>query len=206
MAANDAVFIGASTDATSIQGAGVDVSNPQEGDVLTFVGGEWVNQDRGGVNFLHQATVLLTDAQIKALPTANRIVVPATETLNYTGNPTQLLLPVMVTASLSSVGAYTNIDASALVAIYWGDQDVPITSVLGSNLNTAQFRSIVWPFLGGPVSEGFGINLTDSLFDNSIRISASNAAAGNYTGGDPLNTLTVSVAYYVLNTTTGEFV
>src|SRR5882724_3632747 len=80
-----------------------------------FITAAEVQQDIGN---LKTATVVLTNAQIIALPTTNAILIPATETLNYDSFPTKLFSIVKAVLILdASAGAFTNVDGSNKISL-----------------------------------------------------------------------------------------
>jgi hypothetical protein len=150
-------------------------------------------------------TVILTDAQIKALPTTPVVIIPATETPNYTTNLTEV--PVIVGGLMLANNyavAYSNVDNAAYFELVLGTDHTP----WGSNTTTypafaiggdAMVQLIAGPFaatavpgaLIGPSSTGFDRN----FYDNAVRLAMNNQSAGDLTDGDPTNTLQITLLY-----------
>jgi len=158
-----------------------------------------------GSSILTQAMVTLTNAQIKALPTTGVEILPA--------QAGKVLVPVFGVLHLHWVADYGNIDAASQIRLYIGGS--PSLASLDDSVNGAVTGLLAG---GGPDTYGFNLPFgnassqvfgwsgayTSDVVNRPVSISASNS--GNFTGGDPLNTLTVSIAYLVLNATTGVFV
>lgn len=164
----------------------------------------------GGVQTVYSQTVTLTDAQIKAVGTPV-VVIPSTETLNYSGAPTEFFLPVSAYAILDSRGgAYTNIDAAASIKLGFGSDMSADATGLARLTGSGTFQeakvSIV-PFAVPPsqYDDAFSFYgstdprpITDNWQDNAIVVYASNASAGAFTGGNAANSLKVVVNYIVV--------
>ncbi len=152
------------------------------------------------------ATVTLTDAQIKALPTTPVPVVAALGAGFY-------ILPVLAETQLdASAGAYTNIDAGAWGGFRINGWDLTayivndatgsspmsgVTDLLGAaSKNFATFLPLQAPdFNGwGPVAivrqaPGSDIN------NQPLYVYFDNNGAGNFTGGNAANTWAIRVSY-----------
>lgn len=175
----------------------------------------------GGNEVLHQVTVTLTNAQIKALPTT------AVEILAAPG-ANKLLVPQVALLHMKWAADYSNINASCLLKcdlngtfvaglyqhtlsgvaslLAGGGPDgtwVAMTlNQLAWSTTTTATPSVNPHFHQGAADSGF---YDADIVNTALTVSATNAADGNFEGGDPDNELQVSVAYLVLNTTTGEF-
>lgn len=158
----------------------------------------------GGATLYSRRTIL-TDAQIKALPSGAVELVPA-----MTGAITWLLGAYAVGLIIAS---YTNVQADAYWTIrstndeignYLGnDSTIPFTSLttfLSTNVND---RTSVWfqPYTQAQPVFGWG-NLPwareTSLESGNLNLFAENNGAGDYTGGDPANQLFVTTYYLVI--------
>ncbi len=168
-----------------------------------------LNTGGGGGSFLHQATVTLTNAQIKALPLTGVDIIPAQ------GSGTVVICGAYVGGGLSGamfmhwVADYTNVDASIAWQFYVGN----FNNILAS-YDAGDF--FVWGaaspfFLLGPQSDpdtSYPIPVINSIsdFDNkAVTLKVLNASLGALTGGNASNTLTVSLPYMILNLSTGVF-
>jgi len=160
-----------------------------------------------------QKTITLTDEQIKALPVSPAVIVPATETLDYTNPITSV--PVLMQAVIAtdfSAGGYSNLDSNSFLTIALGSDYSMDASMLleigGSDFGSASRRVLftLGPsvfaaspgFLGtgGPPVVGFTTNRA-SFKDNALALAIGNVG-GALTGGHPNNSLTASIAYYRL--------
>ena len=165
---------------------------------------------RGGWSqraLLHQATVALTDAQIKALPTTAIEIIPATAS--------KMSLPCFSTARLEWTADYTNIDGAAQLLLRTGGN-----SFLAAIAREGDFGSVSSLLAGGesvtsivtPVAYTGTSNETEGVpgyyntdIGVNVKIVALNGAAGDFTGGNAANLLHISTVYYLLNLTTGLF-
>ena len=154
---------------------------------------------------VHQKTVTLTDAQIKALPEIPVPIVPAP-------GPDKIL--VFMTGILHgdyAAGAYTGIDANAFFWFAIGDDQLSITGTLeglvAADDHVFQQLSPYFRLTSAIISQfetaQYSETDVETLANLPIDLRIDNG--GQLMGGDPANTLTVSVAYLILDTTTGLF-
>jgi len=143
-----------------------------------------VSLSGGDSGVIKTKTVTLTNAQILALPSTAIEIIPSP-------GANKILVPSLVTISWKYISGYTNLD-NANVAIQWG-------AVPGGTASIIILQS-AWGIL-------FGDNLDDiisypsdqnaiyqSQSNNPISVTAANGA-GNFTGGNPVNIMKVTVLY-----------
>lgn len=162
---------------------------------------------------IHQASVELTDAQIKALPTTGVQIVASP-------GANKMIVPVVGVLHTNAVwiADYGNINSGASIAIKLGATNAllalhqPVSSSVSSLLagGGPDGTVVVMPqqFQGGAVYNPAGFGGIAGTYDSdvinqSLSISASNA--GDFTGGHYLNTMSVTVAYFIFNTATKQF-
>ena len=159
----------------------------------------------GGSSIVHQATVTLTDTQIKALPTTAIQIVAAP------GANTAIQFQYGVITLTPSAGAYTNLHADNYLNIALGAGLIEASGyVKGYPGDTTVFTGAAFP---QAAAQGAGFFERSVIVNTFTLADVTNAALsiwwsnsdGNLTGGNAANTLRVSVAYLLLNTSTGEF-
>ncbi len=156
----------------------------------------------GGSDLLQTATVTLTDDQIKALPTTPVELVP-----NPGANKLLMLVQALMITD-TAAGAYTNIDASAYVALTYDNNAISfstyiaeevgagVTTVLGSESNLM----LVFRHANKPDASWYEIATVIGVQSNeNIALGMGNGSSGNLTGGDSGNTLSVIVYYTVVD-------
>lgn len=151
-----------------------------------------------GVAFnVMKATVVLTDAQIKALPTTKVEIVPAP-------GVGKNIVPVMSYSILDAIaGVYTNIDGSAHYTQSFTDAGVLHSTAfvvhsanfLGDN-DANRPKITLLPYAPSDPDASYEYGYSEN---KAISASVFNAAAGNLTGGNAANTLTVTVIYGVMD-------
>lgn len=163
----------------------------------------------GGASILHQEPVLLNNTQIKALPTT-RIEVVAAPGAN------KILLPLSAVLVLTAGTGYGNINADDYLTLSHDDGNVDkmsycrnetalftqLTSFLSGNRTLFLVPSAAHDASASALCS-FS-NSTASLVNKNLVLSTSGLEV-DWTGGDPANTLRVSVSYMVLDVITGLF-
>lgn len=137
-----------------------------------------------GGSGLETATVTLTDAQIKALPTTPVQVIAAPGTGKYY----KIFGAQIITDT--SAAAYTNVTASDLIKIGLSDSFQAFSCTNGILEEEDIFYSDLTPYAGADISP------LSNTENNAIFI-YSNNGGGNYTGGNAANTLK-AVVYYII--------
>lgn len=146
---------------------------------------------------------ILTDDQIKALPTTPIDVVPIL-------GANKVIIPLMVSLQLTWVANYTNIDPNssiritpsgtpggggALLVTGIENPSFAVSGALAAGYSTFQ---LMMPDFGvdalstSSMIPGFGLTEVNSL---GLKLWMNNQASGNLTGGDPGNKLIVNTFY-----------
>ncbi len=159
---------------------------------------------------LRIAKVVLTDAQIKALPTTPITMVAAQGSGKF-------IVPVSLNLELNATsGGYSNINGYSWIALssatsndasgYIGNDNTisPAMVNLTNFLSSANHRATqipvpaTWSDPGGwgvlAAVQGGSI----SVFNSALTIYADNSGSGNFTGGNAANSLIVTTLYLVL--------
>lgn len=149
----------------------------------------------GAAGAIASVTTILTDAQIKALPTTAVEVVPAP------GAGLSLLFIAALFVCDSTAGAYTNINVNARLYIDDADEgynqsdNIPETGVsavsflLGGTISSVRVKMVGNSATSVPPE-------TQGVHENAgLRLTGSNVGSGNFTGGNAANTLKVTVLY-----------
>jgi hypothetical protein len=169
----------------------------------------------GGASLLYQASVVLTDAQIKALPTTRVEIVPAPGAgkilwpvlglllgnfiVDYDGIATECGLGVKLAAAVAGYGfPLSQVEGIDNVAGF-----------LRPNVNLGEQSSIAYlstQQLVGLVSTKATIDFLSGYLNAALKCYATNTFDGvdgriitNFTGGDPANTIKVTVYYVVVD-------
>ena len=197
-------------------------------ELVTFVGtGTGYTGSQGATGYtgsigsstIKTASIVLTDAEIKALPTTGSYVIVAAPGANKMHYIHSAILRVDCTA-----GVYTNIaadnsqlgvdldDALSTVGVMYnmsapnspdGNAHAHIDAFLGDASFPNAFMQQA-PAL--PAPGGLGPNADINYIDLAITLTCTNEFDGDYTGGNAANTMTVIVWYSTMDLTTGTFV
>lgn len=160
---------------------------------------------------IRTAIVIIPNAQILTLPTVPVVIVPATETLNYSGFPTKLFFPTKVYGVLDSRnGVYGNVTNGCPLLAWGSDYSKVIAQGAAANWGNSPLTfsmNNVGTHLFSDFSPGLAVfsmlvledvTGTNDLYDNSLVLAMFNG--GNLTGGDPANTLKLVVQYFEVST------
>jgi hypothetical protein len=138
--------------------------------------------------------MVLTDAQIKALPEASVEIVPAP-------GPNKIVFPIdaIVQTIFVEGGGYANISVPSQLglvypsgnAILW-QMDVEASGIF--EFAPSSFATILSPV----AAPGIGTVLPEDAINQSLLFGANNIN-GPYTGGNPANTLAVTVFYAIVD-------
>lgn len=166
-----------------------------------------------GVATIYIATVVLNDAQIKALPTTPVELVP-------TPGPGKFIMPLNAILTAHLVSDYTNIHATRADIRVWdgGSGNMELCPALnaGEPDNKAHVTALLAPGVGPADRQtwmGFyafysATDLGTTTYTNAVPKANNEDKAlllrlgndnGNLTGGNAANTLTVTVLYCVLS-------
>jgi hypothetical protein len=145
------------------------------------------------------ATVTLTDAQIKALPTTEIEIVPAVP-----GTYLQFLMGFWHLDNRA--GAYSNVSSAVLVfRLKQGEDTHKNVSVVyletneGALAEADTIHVVTFPMLFDLISNQPQALYGNELAEGSIVLSAFNGEAGDFTGGHANNTLKATVVYIGLD-------
>jgi len=151
--------------------------------------------NEGGVSLLQKAEIILTDAQIKALPTIPVEIVPPP-------GANKVIQLVGCTFSYNtSAGAYTlpGTPGNILVAI----NIPPGTASLGVGYNTTGTLDTTTPQLRSSFWGATFIDIAQNAFPSQAEVVNKNLgvysdASADFTGGNAANTLKVTVYYTIV--------
>jgi hypothetical protein len=155
-----------------------------------------------GAGDIQVATVIVTDAQIKALPTTPIVLIPDPGVGKII-----LVLFAFLHWSPSDYVPYTNIDPTAqifsgvLMPVFSEVDEGAVsgmlaTSGLGNAVMVAEQTLTVAP--GRLTRPNF--DWGDGDIDGPFQLTAQNGSAGPFTGGDPTNVLSITVFYATIAT------
>ncbi len=185
--------------------ADVAITSPAAAQVLAYSGSAWVNT----APIVRRATVTLTDAQVKALPTTpfSLVAAPGSGLLLV---PHQIILMVNTNAAI-----YTNINAassiwaglgsaamlSSLIANDAGVSVADVTAFIGTAGKWATM--LRWPFEDnrgdangwGPMAYIYDYSAANT--NTALTLQMDNAGSGNLTGGNAANGLRAIVLYSI---------
>jgi len=136
---------------------------------------------------LHQVTRTLTNAETLALPTATIELAPAATGI--------LTMPIaLVFRADTAAGAYTNVDAAFELELRTNATKITNIDVTASRALVLAAAIHTW-FIASVLDTTLTEGLDTAFMNRAINLAATNAAAGNLTGGNAANTLRVTLAY-----------
>lgn len=150
---------------------------------------------------VYAETVTLTDAQIRALPSTSVQVVPAPG-----AGKALVFLRAVAVGSWTAANGYTNVSQVGFlqVAIYYGAEeyqasDLGDVSPFGIESRPMwQFQPWTAPAATGQSPRADDLSALD-VENVPFRFVVTNGSAGDFTGGNAANTLTVTVYYLVVD-------
>ncbi len=175
------------------------------------VNGDSYQVGSGHLAAIYQATVTLTDAQIKALPTTPITVVSAP-------GANKVIQPIFANLfAKTTSGAYTNINAAAnltlampsLFAMSYIPNDAAMTTI-GSHTRLTDIlggannrRAELMPFFETEAVDSWGpvgtIGASTGGVNEALQVLIDNGGSGALTGGNAANSLTVVVLYSIVD-------
>lgn len=149
---------------------------------------------------LERATVVLTDAEIKALPSTPVVVVPA-------AGAGRVIVPIAGAMRMNATfGAYTALATNRHIAVGYpnGNYALNPMHVFPHAAATDKFGPLAILSDDGYGSGSSYISVSvfhnTATFDNApLVVTAQNEDLGDFTGGHPSNTLTVTVWYLLVD-------
>jgi hypothetical protein len=170
------------------------------GYVLTSNGEDADPSMQAAAGTLSRATITLTNAQIKALPTTSQTVVAA-------GGADTVLIPVMAAIFLNTTaGAYTNVETGeaehgwTITYGQWlvdamGFTRMPTDATRRTALLGAYWDVPSVPMLTAQYPPYSGSMRANTVINAPLMVSAWNGVLGDYTGGHASNSAKVVVYY-----------
>ena len=172
----------------------------------------WLDSARAeamSAGFLHQATVTLDNDEIIALPTTPVTIIAALAD--------KVIIPNFAVLHLANWAAdYGDIHAAALIVVAL-NSSAGIFSIV-DNSTASEVSSLLagggpdgtFTFLGpaqrvATLTKALGGYYESDIVNKPLTIAMDNNNGQLLSGGNAAQSLIVSVAYYVLNTVTGEF-
>lgn len=150
---------------------------------------------------LLSATVTLTDAQIKALPTTPIEVVAAP-------GAGKIVIPTQAVLYFDFTAQYTNINVAAYLGVLQNGSSGLLSllnEAIGSGVSTfLQYgedavATLTQPRILQSSAIAGHVNPASDMVNTSLRVEAFNDTDGNFTGGNAANTIKVTVYYIVVD-------
>lgn len=173
------------------------IDNKQDVREIVNMMADYIENNQIGSSYL-VAEVILTDAQIKALPTVIIELLPNPPVGKLYNVPVLSGLG-MVSVRNNWVADYSNINSGA--TFFFTNDAVNSTYKPGSSLNPilAPGETTLW-FLGPNNHTGGSNNInTPAQWASALYLQIENGGNGNLTGGNAANTLKITVYYTIVD-------
>lgn len=157
---------------------------------------------------LHQKSMTLTDAQIKALPTTKIVLIPS-----LGDNSNKVIVPLISgsVVAFNCVANYVNSTASSKIKLSIDVWDTTLAWEFAPQIGLDNFltygngKFALWQVIESQVSLTSTEGQFKAEFSSPLYLEIS-GNSGNLTGGHANNTLTITIGYYIYDVGLKEFV